>query len=102
LLAVMSRKSVVLSWTPPGNCQVQRYSIWRAKGSFPTLASVLANLSLFTNIKNLDRQNGPPPTTFTDPNVKNNTTYTYFVTDTNVQGATSGPSNPPAAILVRF
>lgn len=102
LLAGMNGKNVVLSWTPPGACQVRRYSIWRAKGSFTTLATVLANLSLFTNIKNLDRQNGPPPTTFTDTNVKNNTTYTYFVTDTNVQGATSGPSNPPTTILVRF
>jgi len=43
----------------------------------------------------------PPLRTFTDGNVKNNTTYTYFVTDKNKQGAKSGAS-VPVTILVKF
>jgi len=99
LTAVPGSKSVVLNWTPPELCQVRRYDIWRATGSFPTLASVLANLAQFTDIKTLTGT--PPLTTFTDPNVKNNTTYTYFVTDKNKQGAQSGPS-APKTIFVKF
>lgn len=81
---------VVVSWMPPGVCQVRRnkgYTIWRALGSFNTLTP--ANRTLFTIIGTVNA----PSTTFTDGNVKNNNTYTYFVTDTNTQGATSGASN---------
>jgi hypothetical protein len=42
----------------------------------------------------------PPTAAYTDSNVKNNnTTYTYFVTDANKQGAASGPSNPITVIV---
>jgi hypothetical protein len=64
------------------------------------LASVVANQSQFTIV---GRVTGTPPaTTFTDTKLKNNTTYTYFVTDTNLQGVLSGPTNPPATIFVVF
>jgi len=107
LIAAVSSKSVVLNWTAPGPpCQVRRYDVWRATGSFPTLASVLAavaaNPQLFTDITAPKGITGTPPvTTFTDPNVKNNVTYTYFVTETNKQGAQSHPSDPKP-ILVKF
>jgi hypothetical protein len=101
LMATLGSKSVVLNWMQPDVCQVQHYDIWRATGYFPTLADVIANRTKFTDIKTLSRGSGAPPTTYTDKTVKNNTTYTYFVTDTNVQGATSGPSTP-ATIVVKF
>jgi hypothetical protein len=82
--------NVNLNWTPPGVCLVSRkagYTIWRAVGFFTNLTP--ANRTQFTSIGTADA----PTTTFTDNNVKNNVTYTYFVTDTNTQGATSGASN---------
>ncbi len=103
-------KTVVLTWTPPAApCLVNEYNIWRAVGSFPTLQSVIANHALFKNIGNTMRTVNPAPppttfapaTTFTDTNVKNTQTYTYFVTDTNKQqGAQSGASIP-ATITVQ-
>jgi hypothetical protein len=81
---------VVLSWMPPGVCQVRRkagYTVWRALGSFTTVTA--ANRTLFTVIGTVNA----PSTIFTDGNVKNNNTYTYFVTDINTQGAASGASN---------
>jgi hypothetical protein len=84
-------KSVPLTWTAPGFGQIRNYTIWRAIGSFTTTKTVLANLAAFSVLKTLT---GAPPTqSFTDTNVKNNTTYTYFVTDGNKQGAQSGASN---------
>jgi hypothetical protein len=81
-------------------------------GSFPTIASIVqgikANPGLFTD---LTAPNGitpvPPAKTplpmFTDSNnLKGNTTYTYFITETNAQGVTSGASDPPITVLVKF
>jgi hypothetical protein len=95
---------VLLNWNPPGQCQIRRYDVWRAVGSFTTSASVFANRALFTNITTNGINGTPPLTTFTDTNVKNNTTYTYFVTDKNKQGAQSGPSaaSPMSTITVKF
>ena len=64
-------------------------------GSFTTLTA--ANRTLFTVIGTVNA----PSATFTDGNVKNNTTYTYFVTDVNSQGAASGASNL-ARVTVSF
>lgn len=91
--------SVTLNWTPPGFGQIRTYYIWRATGSFTTLQSVLANRSSFSRIATLT--GAPPVTTYTDTNVKNTTTYTYFVTDANKQGSQSGPS-APAFVTVKF
>src|SRR5260370_27126302 len=101
--ASMSGKSVVLNWTPPGGpCQVRRYDVWRAQGSFPTLKSVLANFALFSNIGHNVPPPTPPSTTFPDNSkLQNNTIYTYFVTDTDAQGATSRASDP-VTVLVTF
>jgi hypothetical protein len=86
-----SGTSVPLTWTAPGFGQIRNYTISRATGSFTTNEQVLANLAAFSVLKTLT---GAPPTqSFTDTNVKNNTTYTYFVTDGNQQGASSGASN---------
>ncbi|MBZ5573874.1 MAG: hypothetical protein LAO09_18570 [Acidobacteriia bacterium] len=88
---VENAKSVPLTWTPPNFGQVRKYYVWRAVGSYPTPQQVLSNLKKFSNIQTLTGT--PPSTTYTDPNVKNNTTYTYFVADGNKQGVQSGPSN---------
>jgi hypothetical protein len=107
LNALPGFKSVVLNWTAPSIGQIHRYSIWRAVGRFTTPASVAANFKLFSNSFCGQPQcfvqgdPTPAPTTFTDKNVKNNTTYTYFVTDTNKQGAQSGAS-VPTIITVHF
>jgi hypothetical protein len=101
LTAVQNAHTVVLNWTAPTFGQVRRYDIWRATGSFPTLASVVANYKLFSTCPTCKVTGTPPLTTFTDSSVKNNTTYTYFVTDKNKQGAQSGPS-APAVIYVKF
>jgi hypothetical protein len=101
LTAVLSGHNVVLNWSPPGGCQIRRYDIWRATGFFPTPASVFANFAQFSTCPTCKVTGTPPLTTFTDTNVKNNTTYTYFVTDKNKQGAQSGPSGP-ATIFVKF
>jgi hypothetical protein len=86
-----SGKSVPLTWAGPGFGQIRSYIIWRATGSFTTIEQVLAHLAAFSALKTLT---GAPPTpSYTDTNVKTNTTYTYFVTDGNMQGAASGPSN---------
>jgi hypothetical protein len=91
-LTEQNKGGVPLMWTPPGFGQIRRYDVWRAVGSFPTDQSVAANFSKFSNIKTL---NGTPPAPqYTDPKPKNNTTYTYFVTDTNVKGVKSGASKP--------
>src|SRR5215472_5217938 len=102
LTAVQSSHTVVLNWAAPAFGQTRQYTIWRANNSFPTLTSVLANIGQFNNIGTvLSKGNTPPSPTFTDTNVKNNTTYTYFVTDANKQGAKSGAS-APATIFVKF
>jgi hypothetical protein len=90
--------SVTLTWTPPGFGQNRKYFIWRAVGSFKS-QDLLANLSSFSQIKTLSGT--PPSTTSIDTNVKNNTTYTYFVTAQNAAGAQSGPSKP-ITITVKF
>ena len=69
---------VNLNWSAPGFGQIRTYYIWRAASGTP-----------FTKIGNVN--GAPPATTFTDPNVKNNATYTYFVTA--ALGANSGPNN---------
>ena len=99
----MSGHNVVLNWAPPEFGQIRRYDVWRAVGKFTTVADVVKNNALFTNISNgkLIGNGAPPLTTFTDANVKNNTTYTYFVTDMNKQGAQSGAS-VPKIIVVKF
>ena len=107
----MSLHSVSLTWSSPEFGQVRRYDVWRAEGSFPTLQSVVLavkqNPSLF---KNLTAPNGIQPIspattplkTFTDINVKNKTTYTYFITQTNKQGVQSPASDPPTVFKVVF
>jgi hypothetical protein len=89
---VESGKSVPLTWTAPGFGQTRSYIIWRAVGSFGTLAQIISNTTAFSVIKTLT--GAPPSPSFVDTNVKNNTIYTYFVVDKNKQGAQSGPSDP--------
>jgi len=114
--ASLSGHNVVLNWSAPEFGQIRRYDVWRAVGSFISVQAirqaVKANPSLFTKLT----PNGInpvlpatiPATTFTDTNVKNNTTYTYFITATtkltpaNPQGVQSGPSDPPTVFNVKF
>ncbi len=108
LTAVLGNKTVVLNWTAPSG-QINNYDIWRATGSFPNTSNVVANYKLFSKIGSVNRTTNPTPppktlppaTTFTDSAVKNNTSYTYFVTAKNVAGAQSGNSIP-AVIVVKF
>jgi hypothetical protein len=92
-------KSVPLTWTGPGFGQIRNYTIWRATGSFTTTGQILSNLGAFSVLKTLS--GAPPALSYTDTNLKNNTTYTYFVTDGNKQGAQSGASNP-LVVAVKF
>jgi hypothetical protein len=99
LSAVNSNKTVVLTWTAPGFGQIREYDVWRAVGSFTTSGSLVANQASFQIV---GKVTGAPPTlTFTDSTVKNNVTYTYFLTDKNKQGVQSGAS-APATIFVKF
>jgi hypothetical protein len=103
----MSGHSVALTWTSPVGQQVRRYDVWRAVGSFLTRADAVKNHALFTDITPKGITGAPPtvptPTApFLDSNVKNNVTYTYFVTRTNKQGVQSDLSDPPATIAVKF
>jgi hypothetical protein len=84
-------KVVPLTWTAPAFGQIRSYTIWRAIGSFESTQQVLAHMGSFSVLKTLT--GAPPVTSYADTNVKNNTTYTYFVTDGNKQGAQSGASN---------
>jgi hypothetical protein len=95
-------KSVPLTWTGTSFPQVRRYDIWRATGSFSSLqCAVTAPPSCaFSIIKTLTGT--PPSPTYTDPNVKSNTTYTYFVTEKNKLGVESTASTPPLQVFVKF
>jgi hypothetical protein len=84
---------VNLNWNAPGFGQIRTYFIWRAD----TTDAPISATNLPTNIGKVTGT--PPATTFTDPNVKNGVTYTYFVTAAlgkNIglnSGNQSGPSN---------
>jgi hypothetical protein len=105
LNSAMSGHNVSLNWTPPTG-QVREYDVFRAVGSFPTLSSVLQNAKLFTRItpKGITPVSPAvqPVPAFIDTNVKNGVTYTYFVTQTNIQKVQSGGSDPPTVITVKF
>jgi hypothetical protein len=82
---------VPLSWTAPGFGQTRSYTIARATGSYTASQLGSLNPSPFTVIATLT--GAPPAANYIDTGVTTNTTYTYVVTDSNKQGATSGPSN---------
>jgi len=93
-----ANKTVTLSWTSPGFGQIRTYFIWRAAGPI-SATNPPVNIGKVTG--------APPQTTFIDKNVKNNVTYTYFVTaalggdsGTNA-GNESGPSNI-ISVAVKF
>ena len=92
-------KAVPLTWSPPGFGQIRFYTVWRAVGSFSTRAQIKANIKLFNSITTLT--GAPPAPAYIDPTVKSNTTYTYFVANTNKQGAVSGASSP-VVVTVKF
>jgi hypothetical protein len=98
---VMSGHSVQLKWTAPEFGQIRSYNVYRAVGSFTTIAGVYANRAAFINLTNPAITGQPPSPAFLDSTVKNNTTYTYFVVDTNKQGAQSFAS-APVTITVKF
>jgi hypothetical protein len=83
--AALAQKSVVLTWSAPSFGQIRTYVIWRANTTNGPISPT--NLPVKIGIVS----GAPPATTFTDQNVKNNTTYTYFVT--SILGADSGPNN---------
>ena len=72
--------------------------MWRAIGSYPTPELALANISNFTKLATIA---GTPPAPFymDDKSLKSNTTYTYFVTDSNSFSANSSASVPLVVLL---
>ena len=92
-------KKVPLTWSAPVFGQTRVYTIWRAVGSYSTTAQVLANAAAFSVLKTLT--GAPPSHSYADGNIKNNTTYTYFVTDDNKQGAQSAAS-APLVVNIKF
>lgn len=84
LTAVASNKAITLNWTSPTAGQIRQFSIYRAVGvispaNLPALIGTVAGT--------------PPAATFVDGTVKNNVTYTYFVTALNAAGVQSTSSN---------
>lgn len=96
---LVTGKSISLSWTGPIFGQIRKYYVWRAVGSFQTSQGVLGNFGKFTLLATVT--GAPPAMMYIDSNLKNKTTYTYFVTDANLQGVQSGASNP-IAVTVNF
>jgi hypothetical protein len=95
-------KAVPLTWTAPDFGQIRSYSVWRATGSFPTRELVIANISKFTRLATFSGSNAntPPTPSYVDNNnLKNNTPYTYFVSDSNSFQANSGASTPLLVVL---
>lgn len=91
--------SVPLTWSAPGFGQIRTYTVYRATGSFGTAQLLLANLSKFSAVKTLT--GAPPTSSYTDTNLRNNTTYTYFVIDGNKQGVQSTASNLLVVTITR-
>jgi len=83
-------KSVPLSWTAASPSLAGQFTVLRAPGSFPTLASVNSNMSAFVIVGTTP---APP---FTDNPVPfANNTYTYIVTESfSPTGVKTGPSAP--------
>ena len=91
-------KNVPLTWNAPGFGQIRKYTIYRAVGSF-TGQQILVNANKFSPIKTVT--GAPPSASYVDSSVKNGTTYTYFVTAANKQGAQSGSSSS-LVVTVKF
>jgi hypothetical protein len=114
--ASLSGHFVGLNWSSPEFGQIRRYDVWRAVGTFSTLQSIQLALKTNPSVFKQLTPNGitpvppatTPVTTFTDTGVKNNTTYTYFITATtkatpaNPQGVQSAPSDPPTVFNVKY
>ncbi|MBI2687443.1 MAG: hypothetical protein HYX27_14115 [Acidobacteria bacterium] len=92
LSAIVTKDYIEISWPAPEFGQTRRYGLWRKIDS-----RTATDFSLITSI-----DGAPPATLYRDYNVKNNTTYIYFVTayscDPNVTGncslIQSAPSTP--------
>jgi hypothetical protein len=99
LTAVLGSKSVILNWKrPDGPCQVKMYNIFKSTngGAFKMIGSTVRTVNPAPPPATF-----PPPTTFTDTNVKNGDINTYLVRDVDTQGATSPASNQ-VTITVSF
>jgi len=92
-------KAIPLSWTAPDFGQIRSYSVWRAIGSYPTRELVLTNITKFMNLTTLNVGTPPTPSYVDNFNLKSNTTYTYFVTDSNSFNANSSVSVPLVVLL---
>lgn len=92
-------KKVPLTWTAPIFGQTRAYTIWRAVGSYSTVARVVLNAGAFSVLKTLTGT--PPSPAYLDSAIKNGTTYTYFVTDSNKFGVQSAAS-APVVVTVKF
>jgi hypothetical protein len=92
LVPVVGKQTITLNWTAPhvDAVNVASYSVYRVTGSTVTPTNFAARVWV---------TGGPVPgTTAVDTNVKNNTTYTYFVLADFNTGARSGVSNFQTAI----
>jgi len=94
----IATKAVPLTWNFPGQVaqsnygQIRAFNVYRATN---IAGSVLNNAKAFSLLKSITpvAPAVTPVTFFVDTTVKNNNSYTYFVTAVNKQGAQSGPSN---------
>jgi hypothetical protein len=85
-------KAVPLTWNSPAFGQIRAYNVYRATN---ITGSVLPNAKQFSKVQTLTpiAPSVTPPTNWVDTTIKNNNTYTYFVTAVNKQGVQSGASN---------
>lgn len=93
LTAQVTGKWITTSWNGPliNAARVLKYHVFRATATTVTSSTVFQEVGTL-----LRAQGAPPPTTFVDKNVKNNTTYIYAVTaeyDDTTPHTVSGPSN---------
>lgn len=84
LTATVGRQSITRNWSGPASGQIRQFAIYRAVGAISP-----SNLPTLIGT----RSGTPPSTSFVDNNVKNNVTYTYFVSALNPAGVQSAASN---------
>jgi len=87
-------KGIPLTWSGPDFGQIRSYTVWRATGSFTTMKSVVTNILKFQQVGLLNTGTPPTPQFIDTFQLKSSTTYTYFVTDSNLPGAKSKASGP--------
>jgi hypothetical protein len=90
--------SVKLTWYRPAFGQIRTYYIYRLTGIVSATNPITNAVKLKQTVFGLPLQT---PYTFYDTNVKNKTTYVYFVVSVLADGAQSAASNP-STVTTKF